>query len=233
LFSAFFEGSLSKPLICKASEAAGANYQQSYPQKIWICPDALSNQALSVHSDTKPEEPALTMAFWPNVVVATPAHSGVAEGLCYRSELSLAPGTLVRVPLGAREVLGVVWECADAAPEGLSVARTRDVAGVLEGLPPLNDRWRQLVQFASRYYQRSLGEVALAALPPQLRDLSNVQLARRLKRSAGKTPAPPQGTAESHRLRCCCSAPPEAARPRSTCKPRSARWPKTRKPKRW
>jgi primosomal protein N' (replication factor Y) len=129
------------------------------------------------------------MAFWPNVVVATPVHSGVAEGLCYRSELSLAPGTLVRVPLGAREVLGVVWECPDVAPEGLSEARTREVAGVLEGLPPLNERWRQLVQFAARYYQRSLGEVALAALPPQLRDLSNVQLARRLKRSAGEPPS--------------------------------------------
>jgi primosomal protein N' (replication factor Y) len=140
------------------------------------------------------------MTFWPNVVVATPAHSGVAEGLCYRSELLLAPGTLVRVPLGAREVLGVVWECPDAAPVGLSEARTRDVAGALEGLPPLNDRWRQLVQFTARYYQRSLGEAALAALPPQLRDLSNVQLGRRLKRSAGQPPTPPHGEADGHEL---------------------------------
>jgi primosomal protein N' (replication factor Y) len=140
------------------------------------------------------------MAFWPNVVVATPAHSGVAEGLCYRSELSLAPGTLVRVPLGAREVLGVVWDCPTVAPEGLSEARTREVAGVLDGLPPLNDRWRQLVQFAARYYQRSLGEVALAALPPQLRDLSNVQLARRLKRSAGVSSPTGPREAEGHDL---------------------------------
>jgi primosomal protein N' (replication factor Y) len=48
------------------------------------------------------------MTFWPNVVVATPAHSGVGASLSYRSELLLAPGTLVRVPLGKREVLGVV-----------------------------------------------------------------------------------------------------------------------------
>ncbi|RZI91513.1 MAG: primosomal protein N', partial [Variovorax sp.] len=46
--------------------------------------------------------------------------------------------------------------------------------------------WRDLVAFAARYYQRSLGEVALAALPPQLRDLSSVQLARRLKRKAAE-----------------------------------------------
>ena len=140
------------------------------------------------------------MAFWPNVVVATPAHSGVAEGLCYRSELLLPAGTLVRVPLGAREVLGVVWESPELPPQGLSESRTREVAGVLEGLPPLNERWRQLVQFAARYYQRSLGEVALAALPPQLRDLSNVQLARRLKRSAGAPFDPPDGEPDGHAL---------------------------------
>ncbi|WP_066271943.1 replication restart helicase PriA [Hydrogenophaga palleronii] len=124
------------------------------------------------------------MTFWPSVVVATPAHSGVGALLTYRSELSLAPGTLVRVPLGAREVLGVVWESFDSPPDGLTEAQTKAVAGVLEGLPPLNVRWRQLVKFTAQYYQRSLGEVALAALPPQLRDLSNVQLARRLKRHA-------------------------------------------------
>jgi primosomal protein N' (replication factor Y) len=39
-----------------------------------------------------------------------------------------------------------------------------------------------LTGFAARYYQRSLGEVALAALPPQLRELSAEQLARKLKR---------------------------------------------------
>ncbi|MDP2016145.1 primosomal protein N', partial [Hydrogenophaga sp.] len=143
------------------------------------------------------------MAFWPSVVVATPAHSGVGASLTYRSELSLAPGTLVRVPLGAREVLGVVWDCPATKPEGLTEAQTRTVAGVLEGLPPLNERWRQLVKFAAQYYQRSLGEVALAALPPQLRDLSNVQLARRLKRRAkagADDPIPAGDVADGHDL---------------------------------
>ena len=124
------------------------------------------------------------MAFWPSIVVATPAHSGVGATLTYRSELSLAPGALVRVPLGSREVLGVVWDCPDAPPEGLTEARTKAVAGVLEGLPALNGCWRQLVKFSAQYYQRSLGEVALAALPPQLRELDSTQLARRLKRRA-------------------------------------------------
>jgi primosomal protein N' (replication factor Y) len=46
----------------------------------------------------------------------------------------------------------------------------------------MNFAWRKMVQFAAQYYQRSLGEVALQALPPQLRTLSSEQLARRLKK---------------------------------------------------
>ena len=121
------------------------------------------------------------MTHWPKVVVATPAHSAVAGPLTYRSELPLAPGTLVRVPLGKREVLGVVWESATDRG-GLLEMQTKNIAGVLDTLPPLNTYWQTLVSFTSSYYQRSLGEVALAALPPQLRELTGVQLARRLKR---------------------------------------------------
>jgi len=122
------------------------------------------------------------MSFWPTVAVATPAHGGLAPTLSYRSESPLAPGTLVRVPLGSREMLGVVWSCPDVAPADLDPSLTRPVSNVLQGLDPLNERWRQLVQFAARYYQRSLGEVAMGALPPALRDLDNTQLQRRLRR---------------------------------------------------
>jgi primosomal protein N' (replication factor Y) (superfamily II helicase) len=136
------------------------------------------------------------MPTWSSVVVATPAHSGLGPTLSYRSELSLAPGTLVRVPLGAREVLGVVWDGPAGPPPGLDVSQAKSVVGALEGLVPLNAAWQQLVAFAARYYQRSLGEVALAALPPQLRDLDAAQLARRLKRRArlaGPAPATTAG----------------------------------------
>mgnify|MGYP000585467419 CR=1 FL=1 len=132
------------------------------------------------------------------IVVATPAHSGLGGALSYRSESALAPGTLVRVPLGRREVLGVVWDGEpEPAPEGVD---ERPVAGVLDGLPPLGEGWRRLVDFAAGYYQRGIGEVALAALPPQLRDLDTTQLARRLKRKGqdtrgeGPTGAPPELT---------------------------------------
>ena len=133
------------------------------------------------------------MIHWPGVVVATPAHSAVAGPLTYRSELSLAPGTLVRVPLGRREVLGVVWgNAADSG--GLLEMQTKSIAGVLDGLIPLNAHWRALVSFTASYYQRSLGEVALAALPPQLRELTGIQLARRMKRPVADTSHAPHAT---------------------------------------
>ncbi len=131
-----------------------------------------------------------------SVLVQTPAHSQLAAPLSYRSELLLTPGSLVRVPLGRRETLGVVWDTAPGAG-GLDIGheKLRPVTAALTGLAPLNPAWCKLVGFAASYYQRSLGEVALAALPPQLRDLSERQLQRRLQRvaepaSPGAVPAP-------------------------------------------
>ena len=124
---------------------------------------------------------------WLAVAVPTPAHSGLGEPLTYRAEAPLPPGSIVRVPLGAREVLGVVWGEA-AAPEPALAAQVRPIAGSFDGLAPLGDDWRQLIAFTARYYQRALGEVALAALPPQLRTLSGTQMARRLKRQRDAAP---------------------------------------------
>jgi primosomal protein N' (replication factor Y) len=143
------------------------------------------------------------MTCWLNVVVATPAHSAIAGPLTYQYETSesalsldgnvsnISPGSLVRVPLGKREVLGVVWELLPSSGQLLEM-QTRSIAGLLEGLPALSATWRRLIAFTASYYQRSPGEVALAALPPQLRDMTAVQLARRLKR-----PVPDSSHAQS------------------------------------
>ena len=136
------------------------------------------------------------------VAVQTPGHSALGDTLSYASPVPVAPGALVRVPLGKREILGLAMQCIAAAADDAPAApdpgaraaggmALRPIAGVLEGLPPLNEAWRDLVAFAARYYQRALGEVALAALPPQLRELSPVQLTRRLRRPrAAAVPAP-------------------------------------------
>ena len=133
------------------------------------------------------------MRYWLSIVVATPAHSSVAGPLTYRSEWPLTPGSLVRVPLGKREVLGVVWEVLPDSGD-LPESQSKAVLGALDGLAPLSATWRRLVAFTASYYQRSIGEVALAALPPQLRELSTVQLARRLKRPVAAAPDTPDTT---------------------------------------
>jgi primosomal protein N' (replication factor Y) len=129
------------------------------------------------------------------IAVQTPAHSALGDVLSYASAAPLVPGTLVRVPLGRREVLGVVWEAAATRDEESPGMALKPVGAALDGLAPLGDAWRDLVGFAARYYQRSIGEIALAALPPQLRDLSTTQLARRLKRRSAAGPV--ASTAES------------------------------------
>ncbi|MDO9235458.1 MAG: primosomal protein N' [Aquabacterium sp.] len=118
------------------------------------------------------------------VVIEAPQHSGLWGALDYLSDRPLPAGTLVRVPLGKRVVTGVVWTGAGEPMLAASVAASdlKAVIEVLDGLPPMPLAWRQLVKFASAYYQRSLGEMALMVLPPELRQLDATQWARRLKR---------------------------------------------------
>ena len=103
------------------------------------------------------------------VVVDAPQHAGLSATLDYRGEQPLAPGTLVQVPLGRRMVPGIVWP--QRLGEAPADAQLRTVQGVLHSLPPLGNAWMQLVAFAAGYYQRSIGEVALSVLPPELRKL--------------------------------------------------------------
>lgn len=135
--------------------------------------------------DSASLSPDSAPVFRVQVAVHTPVHSGVGGLLTYTHTTALPPGTLVRVPLGNRELLGVVWDGpADAEP--VPQAQLKPVRSVLDGLPPLDARWRRLVAFAAQYYQRSLGEIALTGLPPALKDMTAEQLARRLTPKAKK-----------------------------------------------
>ena len=120
------------------------------------------------------------------VAIDAPQYAGLGSLLTYECERELTPGTLVRVPLGKREVTGLAWDRApEAAPEAAEDAPAitlRPVIEALTAIPPLAADWRALVAFAARYYQRSLGEVALAVLPPELRKLDDAGLAKRVKR---------------------------------------------------
>ena len=111
------------------------------------------------------------------VLVATPAHSRLSGPLVYESEQHLPPGTLVRVPLGSRDTLGLVWPGEPAAPP---LAQIKPVHEALTDIAALDTHWLELMAFAAAYYQRSVGEFALGSLPPSLRDLSRQQLLRKL-----------------------------------------------------
>jgi primosomal protein N' (replication factor Y) len=122
------------------------------------------------------------------VALETPRHVALASCLSYRSKRALAPGTLLRVPLGRREVPGLVWDAEpQPAPEGGAL---REVLDVFDALPPLPAEWRALVDFAATYYQRSVGELAMAVLPPELRKMDSAALARRVARLCSRAAAP-------------------------------------------
>ncbi len=111
------------------------------------------------------------------VAVAAPQHSGLTGPLDYTSEYMLLPGTLVSVPFGRREVPGLVWS---GEPSDAAAANLRPVSHANSSLPPLNGAWLNLVEFSSAYYQRSVGELALSVLPPELRKLDDAQIANRI-----------------------------------------------------
>ena len=124
------------------------------------------------------------------VLVELPRHSALDAALHYRCAHRVPQGTLVRVPLGKRLVAGIVWRDGAEPPADTTL---REVAEVLDALPPLSPSWCALLDFAAAYYQRSAGELALTVIPPELRDLDAVKLARRLKRlhkRLAATPAP-------------------------------------------
>jgi primosomal protein N' (replication factor Y) len=114
------------------------------------------------------------------VVVDAPQHAGLNATLDYCSATPLPPGSLVQVPLGRRRVPGVVWH--QRIGEAADGVQLRDIQAAMPVLAPLGRAWMQLVEFCAGYYQRSLGEVALSVLPPELRKLDDTQMSRRLER---------------------------------------------------
>jgi len=114
------------------------------------------------------------------VAVELPQHAGLTDTLDYRCESGVEAGQFVRVPLGARSVTGIAWGPGEGA--GVDEGSLKPIGGVLSSVPPLPGAWRRLVAFAAGYYQRSLGELALSVLPPDLRRLDARQLEQRVGR---------------------------------------------------
>ena len=108
------------------------------------------------------------------------------------------------MPLGKRELLGIVWQ--GGTPADRLQERRRSCARWARCWTACR-RWRRpgspWWDFAASYYQRSVGELALAVLPPELRKLDPPGLAKRVARLLKKldaTPLPPTAPVQRPQL---------------------------------
>lgn len=103
-------------------------------------------------------------------------------------------GQLVKVPFGKRETTGIILAVQNRSdlPDG----RIKPISEANFLLPPLSEQWTAMCRFAAEYYQRPVGEVALPALPKNLRSMKPAQLEKAYKKLI-KTAADPQ--APTHR----------------------------------
>jgi primosomal protein N' (replication factor Y) len=97
-------------------------------------------------------------------------------------------GQFVVVPFGRRETTGLIVDIADTSD--LAPEKLKSALAVRTQLAPLSSLWIALCRFASEYYQRPLGEVAVPGVPKNLRAENPVSLNRALKKIAQDRPAP-------------------------------------------
>jgi primosomal protein N' (replication factor Y) len=102
------------------------------------------------------------------VAVAVPAP--LYNCFDYRAgeEMTIAAGARVRVPLGARQVIGIALE-APRLREAVA-RRYKSVAEVIDAAPLLPGDILELCRFAADYYQHPIGETLATALPGKLRE---------------------------------------------------------------
>ena len=110
---------------------------------------------------------AAVPGLYARVVVDIPSVEGFDYTLAPEQALRVRPGSLVVVPWGRARRIGLVL----SMPQHTDIAadRLRQVLEVLDEAPVLDAAWLLLVEFAARYYHRSIGEVALPAIPKLLR----------------------------------------------------------------
>ncbi|MEE8444552.1 MAG: DEAD/DEAH box helicase, partial [Alphaproteobacteria bacterium] len=95
------------------------------------------------------------------VGVLLPLPLGAAYDYRVPADMKLTPGDFVAVPLGGREVNGVVWGGGD--PAGVADNRLRDVAGLLDA-PSMPKETRALVDWVAGYTLAPRGAVLRMAM---------------------------------------------------------------------
>lgn len=95
-------------------------------------------------------------------------------------------GDLVLVPFGRQQLMGLVMDICESSD--IAEDKLKDVIEWRSQIPSLGRDWLTLCRFAAEYYQRPFGEVALPALPKQLRQGKAASLERYLKKLAKLKP---------------------------------------------
>lgn len=96
-------------------------------------------------------------------------------------------GQIALVPFGRQEIAGLIL--AVGSQTEVATDKIKSVLAVRHQCPALDSRWIDLCRFAADYYQRPLGEVAIPALPKNLRVPKATSLDRNLKKLAKLAPA--------------------------------------------
>jgi primosomal protein N' (replication factor Y) len=104
-------------------------------------------------------------------------------------------GALVVVPFGRSRKVGVVVERAGRS--AIAPERLKPLEGVVDDVGALTEPDLALLRFCAAYYQRGLGEVIAASLPPRLRQVRRRRLAPGAIAAAAEERVPaPTPTAE-------------------------------------
>ncbi|MBC3832534.1 primosomal protein N' [Undibacterium amnicola] len=96
-------------------------------------------------------------------------------------------GQIAWLPFGRQEIAGLIL--AVGSQTEVPADKIKSVLAVRHQCPALDSRWIDLCRFAADYYQRPLGEVAIPALPKNLRVPKATSLDRNLKKLAKLAPA--------------------------------------------
>ena len=89
----------------------------------------------------------------------------LAKTFDYKSDCEVAVGARVKVPFGAKKVVGIVLSNKDKS----DFSRLKSVEEVLDESPILDQPILDFLFWAAKYYHHPIGEVLLAAMPKNLR----------------------------------------------------------------
>ncbi len=77
--------------------------------------------------------------------------------------MEVGPGSVVRAPLGPREIVGIVWEEERLPSDSVPDSKLRPLRGVMP-VPPLRAELRRLIEWTADYYCAPLASVARMVL---------------------------------------------------------------------